>query len=89
MHPLLIGILFTVIAVIIYFVHQKAQHEEVEKTNMFKVSMLSFIVSVASVYTYMYVSDSLPTSDLFSTAKVESAVATVMDQDILTGNPNF
>ena len=89
MHPLLIGILLTVIALIIYFVHQKAQHEEVEKTNMVKLSMLSFIVSVASIYTYMYVSDSLPLTDMFSSSKVEAAVATVMDQDILTGNPNF
>ena len=90
MHPILIAILFTVVSIIIYTVHQKAQHEEIEKVDMIKVSFLSFLVSVSSIYTYMYLADSIGGSgDMFSMNKVESTIATVMEQDILTGNPNF
>ena len=90
MHPALIALLFTVVSVIVYAIHQKAQHEEIEKVDMMKVALLSFLVSLSSIYTYIYLSDSIGgTGDLFSMAKVENAVATVMEQDILTGNPNF
>lgn len=89
MHPLLIGILLTVIAVVIYIVHQKAQHEEVEKVNTGKLAFLTFFVSITSIYMYIYVSDAFPMNDLFSASAVENAVKTVMDQEILTGNPNF
>jgi hypothetical protein len=86
MHPLLISLLFTVVGIIAYIVHQKSRHEEVENINIAKTAVFSFGLSVASIYTYMYLSDA---SDGGIDGGSVVSSGSGIEQDIMVGNPNF
>jgi hypothetical protein len=87
MHPLLISLLFTIVGIIAYIVHQKSRHEEVENINIAKTAVLSFGLSVASIYTYMYLSDASGVSGSIEGGSIGGGSG--IEQDIMVGNPNF
>ncbi len=87
MHPLLISLIFTIVGVVAYIIHQKSRHETVENIDVAKTALLSFGLSVASIYTYIYLSDSGEGGSSFDGSSVSSGG--VMEQDIMVGNPNF
>jgi hypothetical protein len=86
MHPLLIAVIFTIIAVVLFVVHQKSRHEEVETIDIAKTAILSFGVSIGSIYTYIYLSDDTVVG---GASDVGIRTGSGIDQDIMVGNPNF
>lgn len=87
MHPLLISLIFTIVGVVAFVIHQKSRHEPIENIDIAKTALFSFGLSVASIYTYIYLADSVDNGSSFDGSSVSSGGA--MEQDIMVGNPNF
>jgi len=74
-NPLVIGLIGAVIAMLFFLVHQKVTEskEETKPVDYFKMALLGFTIGTSSVLLY----------DLAGETKIS------LDQDILTGNPDF
>ena len=77
-NPLVIGLISAVIAIVFFFIHTKlSQVDNKENTTQpieyFKMALLGFIIGTSSVLLY----------ELAGETKIK------LDQDILTGNPDF
>jgi len=73
-NPIIIGLIASILSIILYFINIKVTKEESQTSDYLKVGTLGLILGMTSIFIYNIAGDTTFPS---------------LDQDILTGNPNF
>ena len=73
-NPIIIGLIASILSIILFFINIKVTKEDSQPSDYLKAGALGLILGITSIAVYKIAGDTTFPS---------------LDQDILTGNPNF